>query len=131
MASTMQFELVSPERRVASMEVDSVELPGSEGDMTVMAGHASLVTTLRPGILRAHSGDSSVEHVVTGGFVEVTASAASVLADVVLSREEATPEALQGLVAEEENAAKSLTGALKDASDIRVACLKALAGRLN
>ena len=52
MADTMQFDLVSPERRVAALEVTSVQIPGADGDMTAMPGHAPLITTLRPGILR-------------------------------------------------------------------------------
>jgi F-type H+-transporting ATPase subunit epsilon len=55
MANTMQFDLVSPERRLASLEVTAVQIPGAEGDLTAMPGHAPLITTLRPGILRVES----------------------------------------------------------------------------
>ena len=51
MADTMQFDLVSPERRLMSGEVTSVLIPGAEGDLTIMANHAPLITTLRPGIM--------------------------------------------------------------------------------
>ena len=50
MADTMQFDLVSPERRLASMQVTSVQIPGADGDMTAMEGHAPTITTLRPGV---------------------------------------------------------------------------------
>ena len=129
--ATMQFELVSPESRVASFEADSVELPGSDGDMTVMADHASLVTTLRPGFIRARSGEQTSEHVVTGGFVEVTAAAVSVLAERVIPAAEATAEAFTAIADDEAKAAESLTGAARDAADTRIACLKTLAGGLN
>ena len=128
---TMQFELVSPESRVASFEADSVELPGSDGDMTVMAGHASLITTLRPGLIRARSAERTSEHVVTGGFVEVTAAGVSVLAERVIPAAEATAEAFTAIAGDEAKAAESLTGAARDAADTRVACLRALAAGLN
>ena len=49
--ATFHFDLVSPERLLFSGEVEQVDLPGSEGDFGVLAGHAPLVTTLRPGII--------------------------------------------------------------------------------
>jgi len=58
MAEMMQFDLVSPERRLAAFEVSEVSVPGAEGDMTAMAGHMPLLTTLRPGVgavLHTHS----------------------------------------------------------------------------
>ena len=56
MADTMQFDLVSPERRLASMQVQAVLVPGADGDLTAMADHAPLITTLRPGMLLVESG---------------------------------------------------------------------------
>ena len=49
--ATFHFDLVSPEKLLFSGEVEQVDVPGSEGDFGVLAGHAPLVTTLRPGIL--------------------------------------------------------------------------------
>ena len=59
MADTMQFALVSPERRLASMQVQAVLVPGADGDLTAMADHAPLITTLRPGMLRVESGEGN------------------------------------------------------------------------
>jgi F-type H+-transporting ATPase subunit epsilon len=50
MADEMNFDLVSPERSIASFLATEVQLPGSEGDMTAMPNHAPILTTLRPGI---------------------------------------------------------------------------------
>ena len=71
MAQTMQFDLVSPERRLASLEVTAVQIPGSEGDLTAMPGHMHLITTLRPGVLKVSGSGGDQEFVVTGGFAEV------------------------------------------------------------
>jgi F0F1-type ATP synthase epsilon subunit len=49
MAEMMQFDLVSPERKLASAQVRSVQIPGAEGDLTAMPQHAPTITTLRPG----------------------------------------------------------------------------------
>jgi len=72
MADTMQFDLVSPERRLASAQVASVQIPGADGDMTAMPDHAPTITTLRPGILTVDGPDGQSEYVVTGGFAEIT-----------------------------------------------------------
>jgi F-type H+-transporting ATPase subunit epsilon len=95
----MQFDLVSPERRLASLEVTAVQIPGAEGDLTAMPGHAPLITTLRPGILRVESTEGSKEYVVTGGFAEL-GETLSVLAENALPREEMTQETFKALIAE-------------------------------
>ena len=99
MADKMQFDLVSPERRVASLEVTSVQIPGADGDMTAMPGHAPLITTLRPGILRVESTGGTQEYVVTGGFAEIGENL-SVLAERALPREEMTQETFDAILEE-------------------------------
>ena len=81
MADTMQFDLVSPERRLASGQAKSVQIPGAEGQMTAMPDHAPTITTLRPGILRVEMDGGVQEYAVTGGFVEIGAGGTSVLAE--------------------------------------------------
>ena len=61
----LHFEFVSPERVLFSGEVDQVDLPGAEGDMGILAGHAPLVTTLRPGIVTVFRGGAR-DHPVLG-----------------------------------------------------------------
>ena len=65
MANTMQFDLVSPERRLASLEVSSVLIPGADGDLTAMPGHAPVITNLRPGILKVEAPSGKTAYVVT------------------------------------------------------------------
>ena len=100
MADTMQFDLVSPERRLASLEVTEVQIPGTEGDLTAMPGHTPTIATLRPGILRAtHSGGTD-EYVVSGGFAEINAGGLSVLAERALPRGEVTQQVFDQMVEE-------------------------------
>ncbi len=99
MADTMQFDLVSPERRVASLAVTAVQIPGADGDMTAMPGHAPMITTLRPGILSVQSAEGTKDYVVTGGFAEIGESL-SVLAEKALPRDEMTQETFAEIIAE-------------------------------
>ena len=99
MADTMQFDLVSPERLLASVEATEVQIPGSEGDMTAMADHAATITTLRPGILRVVTSGGTQEYLVTGGFAEINAAGTSVLAEQAMPRDEVTQDVMNDLLA--------------------------------
>ena len=77
MADTLKFELVSPERKLASADAQSVTVPGIAGDMTAMPNHAPFLTTMRPGVVTVRDGASETDYVVTGGFAEVSPEAVS------------------------------------------------------
>ncbi len=100
MADLLQFDLVSPERRLASVSATEVQIPGADGDMTAMAGHAPTITTLRPGVLRVVHPDGVDEFVVLGGFAEITATSVSVLAESALPRAELTQDVYNTMLAE-------------------------------
>ncbi|MEL7298758.1 MAG: F0F1 ATP synthase subunit epsilon [Pseudomonadota bacterium] len=120
-----QFDLVSPERRLASFEASEVQIPGAEGDMTAMPDHAPTITTLRPGVLRAVSKDGAQDFAVTGGFAEITPAGASVLAERAMPLAEAK-ETVDSLIAEAREAASGAEGDAKDTADKRVADYEAL-----
>ena len=100
MAETMQFDLVSPERSLASFEVNAVQIPGAEGDLTAMPGHEPLITSLRPGVVRGQTSDGEKTFVVTSGFVEVTAGSVSVIAERAHPGETVTKADLQDVLEE-------------------------------
>jgi F-type H+-transporting ATPase subunit epsilon len=102
MADTMQFDLVSPERRLASMQVRAVHIPGTEGDLTAMPGHMPLIITLRPGILTVTSDEGEQQFVVTGGFAEV-GTGLTVLAENAVLRADMTQEDYDAMVKEAES----------------------------
>lgn len=82
MANSFKFELVSPEQLLVSTEVTSVVVPGSEGDMTVMANHAPTMATIRPGIVSFTGDDGKEERfVVFGGFADILPEGCTVLAE--------------------------------------------------
>lgn len=124
MASTVQFDLVSPERRLASFPATEVQIPGAMGDLTAMEGHAATITSLRPGVLRVVASDGVKAYVVTGGFAEISATGVSVLAEQAVPLDELTPAALDALVADACEAAA--VNSDKDAADKAVADLHAM-----
>jgi len=82
MADKTKFELVSPERLLASLDVDMVVVPGTEGDFGVMAGHAPVISTLRIGTIDVWNGGAITDRIfVAGGFAEASAERVTVLAD--------------------------------------------------
>lgn len=81
MASTFKFELVSPESILMAGDAEQVLLPGAEGDMTILPGHAPVITTLRPGVLDIVLTGSRSRVFVKSGFAEVSADRVTVLAD--------------------------------------------------
>lgn len=116
MAGTMQFDLVSPERRLASVQATEVQIPGADGDLTAMPDHAPLITTLRPGILKVVTAQGSDSYLVTGGFAEINASATSVLAERALPIGEVTQSLFDELLAEADEARKAAPADAVDAA---------------
>ncbi len=96
----MQFDLVSPEKSLASFQATEVQIPGAEGDLTAMEGHVPTITTLRPGILKAIGPDRTLAFAVTGGFAEISATGVSVLAEQALPVEDLSGNVLDELVVE-------------------------------
>ena len=85
MADKVEFELVSPERLLMSRAVEMVVVPGVEGDFGVLAGHAPLISTVRPGIIEVHEDGKITDRIfVAGGFAEVKAERCTVLAEVAM-----------------------------------------------
>ena len=82
MAEAFQFELVSPERLLVSEQVESVVIPGAEGEMTVMAHHAPVMTTIKPGVVTLKTaGGKEERYVVFGGFADIVPAGCTLLAE--------------------------------------------------
>lgn len=128
MADKLNFELVSPERRLAAREADAVTIPGMEGDLTAMVGHAPFVTSLRPGFVTVRDGGSEESYFVTGGFVEIARNTVSVLADEAVEKAEAGRELMQQKLEAAEEALEEAPDARKQAALQKVNDYKALIG---
>lgn len=129
MAATLQFDLVSPERKLASVAATEVQIPGADGDLTAMEGHAPTITTLRPGILKSVSAEGTKSYVVTGGFAEISATGVSVLAERAVPLDEVTPALMDQLIADASEA--TAVASDKDAADKAMADLVALRAAVN
>jgi F-type H+-transporting ATPase subunit epsilon len=82
MPEAFKFELVSPERLLVSEQVESVVIPGAEGEMTVMAHHAPVMTTIKPGVVTVKTADGKAErYVVFGGFADIVPAGCTLLAE--------------------------------------------------
>src|SRR6185503_20490464 len=81
MAGKIAFDLVSPERLLLATEADMVTVPGTEGYMGVVAGHAPLVSTLRAGMIDVLKDGKDDRYFIRGGFAEINAVKITVLAD--------------------------------------------------
>lgn len=98
MADTMQYDLVSPARRLASGEATAVQIPGADGDFTAMPNHAPTIATIRPGIMTVETTIGVEKYVITGGFAEISSEAASVLAEHAVPAEDVTQEVMDEFV---------------------------------
>ncbi len=110
MPSTFKFELVSPERVLLSGDASEAILPGSEGDFTVLVGHAPFISTLRPGIIEVVIGGLKRRVFVKSGFADVDPERATVLAEKAVLVEELDA----GRLADEMAAAEAEIGEAKD-----------------
>jgi F-type H+-transporting ATPase subunit epsilon len=106
--ATFQFDLVSPEKLLFSGQVDQVDIPGTEGDFGVLAGHAPVIAAIRPGIMTVFSGGNQEKIVVLGGIAEVSAKGLTVLADAATALEDIDKAAFARTVAEMEAAIAKL-----------------------
>jgi F-type H+-transporting ATPase subunit epsilon len=130
--ATFHFELVSPDKISFSGEVDQVDVPGAEGDFGVLAGHAPLISLIRPGMLKIYAGGSTTEMVVLGGFAEVGPDGLTVLADVATSIEDLDRASLQGQIAKMEQDIKEMAqGSELDKAITRLDHFKTLDAHMN
>jgi F-type H+-transporting ATPase subunit epsilon len=129
--AALHFEFVSPENVLFSGDVDQVDLPGSEGDLGVLAGHAPMVTTLRPGLVTIMREGRRESVVVVGGFAEMGPGGLTVLADRAGTREEFDLQLLADDIKNtEEDAADSKDDAERDRLARHLEQLRALQAAL-
>lgn len=94
----INFELVSPEAKLVSEPMYLVEVPGDDGSFGAMAGHCSLVSSLRAGVVRLHKeqGTSDVREIfIAGGFADVTAESCTILAEEAIDVKDLNMESLE------------------------------------
>lgn len=112
MPQMIHLEVVTPERKLFEADVDRVEVPGRDGELGILPGHAELVSELKPaGLLTYHLGDETGRMAISDGFVEVSAERVIVLADRAARPEDID---LARALALKEHAEKQLQKGLTD-----------------
>jgi F-type H+-transporting ATPase subunit epsilon len=127
--ASFQFELVTPEKLLFSGAVDSVVVPGSEGDFEVLPLHAPLMSTIRPGVIVVkETGAGSPKRLfVRGGFADVNPSGLTILAEQAVAVEDLTAERLQSEISAAEAEASAANGdTAKASADLKLGQLKEL-----
>jgi F-type H+-transporting ATPase subunit epsilon len=132
MPDPFKFELVSPERLLVSDEVEQVLVPGAEGDMTVLAYHAPVLTTLRPGLLDiGFPGDKSQRFFIRGGFAEVNPAGLTVLAETAIDLDELKAEQLVQAIKDAEEDVADLTDDARDRAQTKLEHLRQVQATLH
>jgi F-type H+-transporting ATPase subunit epsilon len=129
---SLHFELVSPERLLSSGEVESVQIPGTEGDMGIYEGHSPVLSTLRPGVVTITRNAGGVERIfVRGGFAEVNPTGLTVLAEVAIPVNELHADELARQIKDaEEDLADAKDDEKKRVASENLEHLRALQGAL-
>ena len=124
--ATLKLEIVTPEEKIYSEDVDMVVLPGSEGELGVYPKHVPVLTTLKPGELRVLKDGRETSMAVGEGFVEIKADAVSVLTDMALEAEKIDVAAAEAAVERAQAAMKEDLGK-EEVAAIQASLQKALA----
>ncbi|QCI79340.1 ATP synthase F1 subunit epsilon [Hankyongella ginsenosidimutans] len=102
MAAQLHFNLVSPERQLASRDVHMVVVPGEDGDFGVLAGHAPFMSTIRPGVISIYenAGGPAERIFIDGGFAEIGDGGLTILAEQAQPVADLNAEAVAQALAE-------------------------------
>ena len=126
MVDKINFEIVSPEKKIASGEADSILVPGFEGDFTVLAKHAPCLSSLRAGILTIFASGTKTEYFVQSGFAEVSDQGLIILAEKALEKSEMNTETIKGEISSLEKKMEEAEGSTKDKMQKQVSDFKSL-----
>lgn len=115
----LKLEIVTPEKRVLDEKVDTVTLPGLNGEMQIIAGHAALISQLKSGILSYSQGTASSRLMVSGGFVEINNDNVSVLADIAETSDEIDAALARLELAEAEKSLNAWSGTEEELAEAK------------
>ena len=124
--TTLKLEIVTPEQKIYSEDVEMVTLPGREGELGIYPKHVPLLTTLKPGELRAIKNGRETSMAVGEGFVEIKGDSVSVLTDMALEPEKIDVAAAEKAV-ERAQAAMKEDHTAEEVAAIQASLQKALA----
>ena len=115
----LQLDVITPERRLLSEQVDAVTVPGLNGELGILPGHTPLISALSTGVLSYTQGGTTRRLLVSGGFVEVNADRVSVLADMAEFPEEVNAAAARTERDEAERRLGAFSGSPEEMESVR------------
>src|SRR5216110_1995869 len=124
--ATLKLEIVTPEEKIYSEDVDMVTLPGAEGELGIYPQHVPVLTTLKPGELRVFKDGRETSLAVGDGFAEITGDAISVLTDMAVESAAIDEAAAEAAIARAQAAMKEDHGK-EEVAAIQASLQKALA----
>ena len=129
--AAFHFELVSPEKLLYSGDVQSVTVPGLEGQFTVMKDHAPVMTSLRPGVVEVGEAQGKLKLFVRGGFADVSAKGLTILAEQAILLEDLDADKIAGEIKNaEEDVADASTPDVKTKAQERLDQMRELKAAL-
>ena len=123
----LHLEIVTPEQKTYADDVDSVVIPGVEGELGVLPQHVPLMTQLLPGELRVMKGGEELRLAVGEGFVEITADKVAVLTDMAVKESDIDESAAEDAVRRAEDAMKDNKLGDEEYATVKASLQKSLA----
>jgi F-type H+-transporting ATPase subunit epsilon len=123
----LHLEIVTPEQKIYSDDVDSVVIPGVEGELGVLPQHVPLMTQLLPGELRVLKGGEELRLAVGEGFVEIGADKVAVLTDMAVKESEIDEAAAEEAIQRAEQAMKDTKLGDEEYATVKASLQKSLA----
>jgi F-type H+-transporting ATPase subunit epsilon len=125
-AKSFHLTIITPERVVYDQDVEKVTLPTTEGEITVLADHTNLLSTLDLGPISTLAGDTLNDFAVSGGFVEVNDNKVTILANTAEQGEEIDEQRAQEAKDRAERLLKDVTHADQDQALVAASLQRAL-----
>lgn len=126
MADRIRLEIVTPEEKAFSDDVDYVEMPGLKGDMGIYPNHVPLLTQIVPGELRVLKGREEILLAVGEGFVEITGASISVMTDMAIKESEIDEKVVEEAI-KRAQAAMSEKMSAEETATVQATLMKSLA----
>ena len=123
----VRLEIVTPEAKSFSDDVDSVVIPGVEGELGVLPMHAPLMTLLQPGELRVMKGGEETRLAVGEGFVEITQEKIAVLTDMAVKESDIDESAAEEAIRRAEEAMRNERMSDEEQAATKAALMRSLA----
>jgi len=123
----LQLEIVTPECKAYSDEVDSVVVPGIEGELGILPMHVPLMTQILPGELKVQKDGKEFHLAVGEGFLEVTQTTVSVLTDMAVKESEIDESAVEEAIRRAEESMKNEHLGAEELATVQASLQKSLA----